>query len=403
MVSAPHSPDDWKEFFSAVKNHLGVFATTHWPLEVDGSGPPAYLSLHRLFTSFPVPADVILLGTDGIDFGGSAERYATAIRYDFSHPNTLDIRLHGVVPLNDLASHPKLIEDMLGFEPEMQDSLKRPASIFDGSFPHCIHVVPYDVSARATDYADDLAEWLCRPSELLEAFSARTDFNARYGLNPDQLLTDEDLLQIDETTRCFVKMSDGKPLTISERHASLAHIQLIPQVPESVRRVFRQAKRLYVYSYLEYDFFTVSLHYAHLALDAALHARWSATLPPSVTITYQEKKTGKVHQQIMPNPSHVNIRDLAQRARWPVSAIKVNGKPFPYRVRSIVGELADMGLLTMWQRKVIEEFDIKIRNRLTHLEFAPVYGPSGHELETTAETINSLFDLLPLPAKAAAP
>ncbi len=404
MSSSSYAPNEWNEFLSVVKNYLSSFAAEHWPIEADGSGPEGRLSLNRLFKSFPVPADIVLLSTNGIEFGGSTERYATAFRYDFSRPNTIDIRTHGIVPLNDLGSHPELIEGILGFEPDIQDGLLTPASIFAGNFPYCIHVVPYDARTRVEEYGDNLAEWLSHhPSELLEAFSAKTDFKFKYGLSSDPLLTDEQLLQMDETCGCFVKMSDGKPLTISERHKSIAHIQLIPQVPDSLKNTFRQAKRLYIYGYLEYDFFTVSLHYAHLALDAALHVRWSATLPPSVTISYYDKKTKTTYQHILANPSHVKIREYCQRAKWRIGAVHVDGKLFPNTVRNVVRELAEKNFLTIWQRKTIEEFDIKIRNSLTHLESAPIHFPSGHELELAADTINSLFDSMPLPVKICAP
>jgi hypothetical protein len=81
----------------------------------------------------------------------------------------------------------------------------------------------------------------------------------------------------------------------------------------------------------------------------------------------------------------------------------VDGQPFPYTVNMVVADLVAKGLLSKWQQKMIQEVDVEIRNSLTHLEFAPIHGPSPDALELVAETINGLFDSMPFPAKAAVP
>jgi hypothetical protein len=207
---------------------------------------------------------------------------------------------------------------------------------------------------------------------------------------------------MDEINRHFVKLSDLKPETLSERHDSVAAIQLIPQAPEDLKRTFRRAKRLYVYGHLEYDFFTASLHYAQLAIDAALHTRWSATLPASVQLTLQKKK--KIEkQETIAFPSHVKIRNFCKINDWRVAAVHVDGQPFPFTVNMVVTDLVTKGLLSKWQQKMILEVDMEIRNSLTHLEFAPIHGPSPDALEMAAQTINALFDSLPLPEKPVLP
>jgi hypothetical protein len=94
---------------------------------------------------------------------------------------------------------------------------------------------------------------------------------------------------------------------------------------------------------------------------------------------------------------------LCKRTGWRVAAVKVDGKPFPYSVNRVIAELTEKRLITQWQRKMIQGVDVEIRNSLTHLEFAPVHGPSPDALELAAETINGLFDSLPVPMKAPAP
>ena len=263
--------------------------------------------------------------------------------------------------------------------------------------------MPYDPRTCILEYCGDLARQLHFSSELSQLFSPKIDYNEKYNLKPDPPLTEEQLLQQDEINRHFVKFSDLKPETLLERHTSIAAIQLIPQVPESLKRTFRCAKRLYVYGHLEYDFFTVSLHYAHLALDAALHARWSATLPAASVLLTLNKKKKVVKQETMPSPSHVKINRFCKYNRWNPASVYVDGQPFPYTVNMVIADLTAKGLLSKWQQKMIQEVDVQIRNSLTHLEFAPIYGPSPEALEMAAQTINELFDSLPIPYIASIP
>jgi hypothetical protein len=401
MSSSPASGTEWHELFTTLGNYLNAFAAQQWPLLDDGSGSDVFVSLHRLYAAFPVPADILLLDAEGIDSPRKQERYAAAIRYDFSKPNTPDFRFHGVLPLAHAEAHAPKIKTLLGIGDPLEP-LKDLSLRFVWDLPLCTHVVPYDLRNRVLDYCGDFARELSFSRELRQLFSPKIDYNAKYNLLPDPPLTDEQILRPHELSSFFVKISDGKPLALAELHASVASIQLIPQVPEGVRRTFDLAKRLYIYGHLEYGFFTVSLHYAHLAIDAALHARWSATLPASVLLTLHKKK--KVEkQETMLSPSHTKIRNFCKTYDWRVACVRVDGTPFPFTVSMVIEELAAKGFLSKWQQKMIQEVDVEIRNSLTHLEFAPIHMPSAHDLELAAETINELFDSLPIPRKAALP
>lgn len=402
MASSPAIATGWDDLFRTLDNYLKCFAAQHWPLQLDGSGSDVYVSLHRLYGAFPVAADILLLDTTGTDSPRKQEQYAVAIRYDFSKRNTPDIRVHGVVPLANADAHAQLIEAVLGVDVQSLEALKdlRLTCLWDA--PLCTYIVPYDPRTHILEYCGDLARQLSYSSQLSELFAPKIDYNAKYSLQPDPPLTDDQLLRVDEISAGFVKLSDGMPVTLSERHSSVAAIQLIPQVPEGVERTFRRAKRLYVYGHLEYEFFTISLHYAQLALDAALHARWSATLPASVLLTLHKKK--KVEkQEIMNSPSHMKIRNFCKLSGWRVATVQVNGQPFPHTVSMVIADLVLKGFLSKWQQKMIQEVDVEIRNSLTHLEFAPIHGPSAHALELAAETINGLFDSVPVPPKTAVP
>src|SRR5215472_12909592 len=366
----------WNTLFLAVKDQLKNFADKQWPLERDGSGSDAHVCFHRLFNSFPVPADVLLLDTTRLDLPRKEGPFATAIRYDFSRPHTRRIHFHGTVPLAEVDAHAGLIESALGIGADPLRPLKDLTLDYLWAAPQLTHVVPYDPRARVSDYAKDLARHLSMPSELSEQFSPKVDYNVKYNLQPDPPASDEELLRVDQLTAGFVKPSDDKPETLSERHSSIAHIRLIPQVPIAVRRTFHLAKRLYVYGYLEYGFFTASAHYARLALEAAIQARWSAALPSSVRLTSRDKKIGKLEKQNVASPGHLNS------------------------VNRAIAELTDRHVITQWQRRMIKKAEVDLGNGLAHHESDPdpIQGPSPHLLDLAAKTINSLFDSLPLPA-----
>ena len=83
------------------------------------------------------------------------------------------------------------------------------------------------------------------------------DFKAKYGLQPDPVLSPEDLLRMDFATG-LPSSNHLRRSSLEQFQEELADIQPIPQVPESVKEVIRRAKKLYIYGFFEYAFFTVA-------------------------------------------------------------------------------------------------------------------------------------------------
>ena len=54
----------------------------------------------------------------------------------------------------------------------------------------------------------------------------------------------------------------------------ICDVLLIPGVLDDVRYVFSRAKKLYIFGYFDYSLFTISQHYAFLALESALRNRY---------------------------------------------------------------------------------------------------------------------------------
>ena len=149
--------------------------------------------------------------------------------------------------------------------------------------PECwfwIWIIPYDILEKPEEYTRDFMHsfWITFGHKILQKFERRIDYNSKYGLKSDPVLPLSELLKKDKIFSSFVKVDkSGEPreITIEDLQESVCDIQLIPNVPEGVKKVFDAAKRLHIFGYFEYYFFTISQHYAFLALESALRNRYS--------------------------------------------------------------------------------------------------------------------------------
>jgi len=384
MSSSLQTTSDWEHFFSSVADQLKALASKQWPLEADGSGPDAYVAINRLFSAFPIAVDVLLLDTIGVETNIKEGNLAAIIRYDFSRLNTLSVKFHGVVPLVDLGSHAELVGALVELDEGNLELLQelRLRAIYP--FPYYVDIVPYDPRLDPAQYALDLLMHLDPHGEFLELFSTRRDFNAIYDLKPDPVLEEADLLRVAEINAGF--FSRDRATAIRAGQEAVANIQLIPQVPEHPRRVFDWAKRLYIFGLFEYGFFTVSCHYAYLAVESAVYNRWNAALPSPTVLQHGSDS------MTVPTAARGNISLICKTNGWKERQVKVNGKPYPWKVELAIGQLQQDGVITLWQERRLRDVWMKLRNIHSHLEFASITGPRVGTLERTAEAINILFE-----------
>jgi hypothetical protein len=213
-----------------------------------------------------------------------------------------------------------------------------------------------------------------------------TDFNSKYGLASEPVLDDADVLSPDGLSSLFVRVDTGLMPSLSEIQGVLTQILLIPQVPESVERTFRIAKRLYLFGRFEYGFYTVSQHYAYLAIEAAILSRWTASLPNPVTVR------AKNFNQQMSAPSHGQLADLY----WMKDgrSLHVDGQPFPNSPTKVLKRLRESKIMNeTTEGRLLAA--IGQRNELSHHESGTAFPPSTSSLSTAAELINMLFDSIP--------
>jgi hypothetical protein len=155
---------------------------------------------------------------------------------------------------------------------------------------------------------------------------------------------------------------------------------------------FRRAKDAYILGYFRYDFFTVAVHYAALAREAAVKARWSASLPQKVGITCGSD------QVEMHFPSHTKISGLYRRNKWRGQTVLVNGQRFPLSMNSLLDWLEREKIVTKWERKGLG-IGSSMRNELSHVEHSTTDIPSPDKLRFVAGLVNKLAVRAPAVAR----
>ena len=404
MSEVATDSEKWQETLSVVADRLrDEFHRSH-PFKNDGDVSPTIVALRDAFHAFPVAADVLLIDA------GSAQplpHYATGfmgadalagpiwtlIAHHFAEPLRKGLRFHGTRALADLASYVSLLSEGFGLDDESSwESIRnlRFSGCWTWDCSEMVDFVPFDIRKRPHDYARYLSHNLfsLRTDGLVRRFKKETDFSALYGLAKDSILPLEEWTNIDPTTAMFVKVADGQPLSIEERQQAVCDLQLIPKVPEDVRVTFRRAKDAYILGYFRYDFFTVAVHYASLALEAAIKARWSASLPQKVGVSCEGDKVE------MHFPSHTKILELCRKRRWRARNVLVDGQSFPFSANALLDWLEHQKIVTKWERDGLR-IGLNMRNVLSHVEHSSTDIPSSDKLRFVAGLVNKLFHSLP--------
>ena len=238
--------------------------------------------------------------------------------------------------------------------------------------------LPSSSGANRRDNSERLSCWMraLQPPSI--------DFNKKYRIAPEPILGDVELLSPDPLSSMFVRVDTGVMPSLKDVQVALSTILLIPQVPESVERTFRIAKRLYLFGRFEYGFYSVSQHYSFLAMEAAILSRWTASLPDPVLVE------AKSFRQPMSTPSHGQLAEIYHRMG---RNLLVNGNPFPNSPAKVQRRLRDLGIIDSAAEERISAA-IGLRNDMSHHESPTVLPPSTGTLVSTAELINVLFDSL---------
>jgi len=208
------------------------------------------------------------------------------------------------------------------------------------------------------------------------------NYNKIFNLASDPVLSLQDLLKS--------SMTEDDRFSLQSLQKNVADIQLIPAVPEMVKRVFKRAKDLFIFGYFKYEFFTISQHYILLALESAIKTRYIASLNGVATLTDKQNPTLKYQLHA---PTHNGIEQFiinGHKTGWNKNRLLVNNEPFPSSGKKLVKWLLDKGLIRKWEEEFYD-IGLQFRNNLSHLEFASILPPSPIILRRIADQINYIF------------
>ena len=197
-------------------------------------------------------------------------------------------------------------------------------------------------------------------------------------------------------------MSFFPNLTLESLAQKVTEAVLIPPVPEEIQSVFQTARKAARFGYYYYPFFTVAIHYAALALESAILARYNAELakPDKVTLKglqFERELSKPTHRRIeeISRANNALLKELTIQPR----EVAVKGKLFPHS-RSLLSDwLAERQITTRWEVEEILKFALKMRNTLSHRQTETHLLPEQalSFLKSTAYQINKIFHANPLP------
>ena len=394
------SPSYWEDYFNIAFQKIKAKFSEIYPAEEAEELPPTILGMKNFVHSLPCPVKILEFRVDTERHKHIEDKICQLIGYDFSKLGDLSVAYLGIIDADDTKGFNKLLAEEFGLLPSETlaksfcgDLTTTYFSDTDRPDTH-FHFSRYDIRRKPERYVDDLLElvsWVPLSSETVEKFwEKEVDYNALYGLAEDPVLPMSRIIEKDPIFGAFVKLSGGEAIgiTIEDLQKHVSDIQLIPQVPEAVKRVFRIAKELYIFGYFRYIFFTVSAHYAYLALESAIKHRYAASLGDKAILTNSRGQ----QYEIRP-PLWERIFEFCKRHSkegWSTRKIRVNGESFPSTMPSLLNWLVANKLVPKWEL-LRYKAGVNLRHSLSHLESPSVFTPSARTLRTTAEEINKLY------------
>lgn len=358
--------------------------------EYEDDTNPQILSMRDVIEALPPPSiQVIEIINDSIE---SKHKKGFVFRYDYTQRNSNKIEFHGSVSTKDIQLIQSVCGKLNAEEREIKFLLEQVLDTFmntatwEPTENWCLQFIAGDVEEDSDLFYHEWQKWAIwnhmDVPGLSEKFQRERfqDFNKLYGLENDPLLSFSDITKPNGNMDSF-------GLNLESLQKSIAHIQLIPKVPKDIKTTFERVKKLHIYGYFEYSFFTLAQHYAYFALESAIKHRYIQSLDGKA-ILYNPKKN---IEKEMVNPSHFNIVKFCRDVKgWNEQTVQVNGKDFPSGSNQLLDWLEKNHLIRKWEKGIFEA-GIKLRNFSAHQEQIEVHMPSANLLHIIANQINHIF------------
>ena len=392
----------WENFFGTAFTEIKKQLNEHYRVEEDGSGPPEIVAIKELVGKLPCAVKIVMLKVDPKKFPHLEDDNCPLFIYDFSRLAEVIVDYLGLVDADDreklkeiLTEHfplenlEAMVEDfcahlrVIGFyEPELPDVV--------------IHFLFYDPRKELDKFVRDFVLHFETffGGTVAKRYEEVIDYNKVFNLRSGTIYPAQELLEQDQRIRSFARFNgDSKPPTVEDFQADVASIQLIPAVPEEAKRVFNRAKELYIFGYFRYEFFTISRHYAHLALESAIKNRYYQSLGSEVILTNKKGKNVRFGRI-----DHQRVIDFCYRNRkdgWNYREVYVDGKKFAFTKEELLDYLVQNDIITMWEKRLCKR-GLRQRDLLSHPTSSPIDFPgmAFRSIKEVAALINKMFSTM---------
>ena len=390
-----NTDNGWNEFFNEVFEALRVKFKEIHPFEEDGEVSPDVVALRDAIFKLPCLVKVLELRFDTAKFAQVKDGVGHILRYDLSRIGEMQVEDYGVIDVKNIDVLKSVLIDKFGFS---ESTVVEFVSDFKtiGWTPERLdyytHFTQYNIRRYFDKYLSELLQIFLYDIriQLIQKFKRENDFNSLYNLKEDKVLPWEVF-----TNRDPILNALSRTPTVEDLQKDICDIQLIPTVPEEVKKVFKAAKDLYVFGYFRWYFFTISTHYAHLAIESAIKHKYTQYLGEKVVLTCKE---GNLSHEIKPSyeriqgfcEQHKEQSWICKKPVWNCNKIKVNGEDFPRNMARLLNWLLKNGIQTKWQIDQLKSA-IDTRNALSHLESVPIKWIGTTELKRASVLINNLY------------
>lgn len=372
------------EAFEFVKKEIVQYHSHADPEEMSPAEKALVLGISKL----PLPVEIIDVEVDTQTYPHLMDNICQLIKYNTSKIGEKQVKYCGKVPATKDAMSTAMIRNFgipNGESLSISEDITEKFGYSGFSFDDGSHVqfTRYDIRNHKDDFFRDLCSlfYSSLNDYIVNKFMVKDeiDFNKLYQLKNDPVLPPSEFLKPDSRSGYF---------TLEHLQSIVSRIQLIPEVPQSVKVEFQRAKDLFVFSYFRYEFATLSNRSALFAFEVAMRQRYLQSLKGKAIITCDDQI---MHELIDPAYSQISefLNNVRKNKKIKFNNIKVNGEKFPMTTTELIKWMGRNGI-PKWKLRFYE-MGRKARNSLAHPEHPTIFPPSNDILLQIAYDINELF------------
>ncbi len=375
---------DKTEFFKDVNRSIFDRYNSNFKDKEQDELPPSAKALMKLVSTFPVPIVVAVVE----DKDTEPPKLFSLVVYDFhaNNKNTVD---GGTIGFSD-EDIENLLNRYMSMRIKIKDMEKSAIRYLRPDEGYYIGFFNYDIYQIKKRFSSDLTMDISLDLSKMyyDEFDDSIDFNKIYSLEPDKIIPEEEILEVDSTSAATPVVIDDKIVdtSIENFQRAVSHVQLIPKVPDEVKEVFNVAKKLFIFRSIEYHFGMVSVHYASLSIECALKNYYNQWLGDKAILENQRGGETTVNA-----PDIRRIEDFLWRTKgWDRHRLNVNGEPYPHSMFKLARWVVEKEGLPKYHIEELKRF-IGSRNWLSHPTHLPIFPGQPGYLEDTAYYINLMF------------